>query len=126
MRKQKLVELNLEDLEEGSDFLGGEGAAVSELAGLDVLDLSSELGSGRVLEFGRLNGDLLAGQELGDDVELGGLHAAGGQGADETTEALLGLTTFDVGDHGEGGFFEGNSRLLGLSLVVSAASEESS
>jgi len=97
----------LSPLEERADLLGGEGAAVAELASLDVLELASELGSGGVLELGRLDGDLLPGEELGDDVELGGLHASGGEGADEATEALLGLGTLLVGQHGESNIFKG-------------------
>jgi len=111
-------------LEEGTDLLGREWAAVTELASLDVLELATELGSAGVLEFGRLDGDLLPGEELGDDVELGWLHGSGGEGADETTEALLRLGTLLVGQHGESNIFKGQSRRLGLTLV-GAASEGS-
>jgi len=113
-------------LEEVGDFLRGEWAAVSQLAGLDVLHLASELGSGGILELWGLNADLLPGEELGDDVELGWLHAAGGKGADETTEALLGLAPLLVGEHGEGGILV--LSLLGRPLAVArgwTATEES-
>jgi len=119
MRKQKLVFFE-SILEEGSDLLSGEGAAVTELASLDVLHLASELGSGGVFEFRGLDGNLLPGEELGDDVELGGLDSAGGKGADETTEALLGLSPLGVSEHGESNFFIRQSGLFGLTFVGSA------
>ena len=120
MRKQKLFFFE-SFLEEGSDLLSGEGAAVTELTSLDVLHLASELGSGGVFEFGRLDGNLLPGEELGDDVELGGLDGAGGTGADETTEALLGLSPLRVSEHGESNFFIRQSGLFGLTFVGSAS-----
>lgn len=124
MRKQKLFFFE-SFLEEGSDLLCGEGAAVTELTSLDVLHLASELGSGRVFEFGRLDGNLLPGEELGDDVELGGLDGASGKGADETTEALLGLGPLGVSEHGESNFFIRQRGLFGLTFVGSASEESS-
>jgi hypothetical protein len=124
MRKQKLGFFE-SILEEGSDLLCGEGAAVTELASLDVLHLASELGSVRVFEFRGLDGNLLPCEELGDDVELGGLNSAGGKGADETTEALLGLSPLGVSEHGESNFFIRQSGLFGLTFVGSASKEGS-
>jgi len=77
------------------DLLGVQGAAVSDLAQVGVLDQFSDLGSGGVLELGGQGGYLLVekGQEL---VVVG--DGTGGQVADETAVTLGGL---GVGQDGE-------------------------
>ena len=131
MRKQKqnrvfFSAMTKHFLEEASDFLGGERAAVSEFASSDVLALASQLGSTAVFKFRGLDADLLLGEERGDDVELGWLHGSGGKGADETTEALFWFGSLLVSEHGKGYILVGKGCLFSLSLVGSTASEESS
>jgi len=86
-------------VEELLDVASGQGAAVSDLAQLDVLDQLSELGSGGEFELGRFNGGLLV-EQAEDDIIVRFGHGAGGQVADQAAVALSGL---GVGNHEESG-----------------------
>lgn len=93
-----MTALSSPSVEERGDLLAGDGAAVPDLAGLDVLDLLSELGGGGELELGVGDGGVLV-EEGEDDVVLALGHLSGGQVADQAADALLGL---GAGDEGEG------------------------
>ncbi len=86
-------------VEELGHLLGGEGAAVPDLAGPDVLDDGSDLGGGGVLELGGLDGGLLV-EQLHDDVVLALGEGAGGHVADQPLVALGGLGSLDGEEDG--------------------------
>ena len=72
------------------DLVQRDGADVLDFAGLDVLGRLAQLGGQEVVELGRgLVG--AAPEDDGDDVIVGLGHLAGGQVADQTLKALLGL-----------------------------------
>ena len=80
-----------------SDVLGGQGAAVSDLAQLGVLDHLADLGGGGEVKLGGNGGNL--GVEKGQDL-VGVGDGTGSHVADQPAVALGG---FGVGQDGEGG-----------------------
>jgi len=93
------LRLHLTDLVEDLGQLGaGQGAGEPVLAELGVLDVLADLGGGGEVEAGAGHVDGLL--EEGQDDVAGGLgQGSGGQVADQTPVALLGLVGHDGGDH---------------------------
>merc|ERR1719410_2471160 len=79
------------------DFLGVQGAAVSEFADLSALGNLSNLGSGGKFEFGGDGADFF--DEKGGDLVLIS-QSSSGQVADQSSVALSG---FSAGNEGESG-----------------------
>jgi len=79
------------------DFLGAQGAAVSEFADLSALGNLSNTGSGGEFEFGGDGADFL--DEKGGDLVLIS-QSSSGQVADQSSVALSG---FSAGNEGESG-----------------------
>lgn len=104
----------------GLEELGAaHGAAVPDLAGLDVPRVLAQLGGDGELKDGRRDVErVLLVKERKDDVVVGLGHLASGEVADETAVALLGL---QLGDGGKlvGGLVE--SRALSAEEASKAA-----
>jgi hypothetical protein len=98
--------------EELLDVIGAQGAAITDLAQLGVLDHLADLGGGGELELGRLDGDIVI-EEGQDDIILTPGLGSGGQVADQTAVALSG---FRGQQNGEGGI----SLILGWTTSTTA------
>jgi len=97
------------------DLSTGQGAAVSDLTGLDILELLANLGSHLVVEEGGGDVSLLV-EEGQDDLVLGPFQVAGGHVADQAAVAGSGL--------GGGDLSKGFLRLVKSGSLGTAANVE--